>query len=154
MNTCSNAGFPRRLGGEWVSVGFNRGGRTWVELEQALSGQVRAPAGDGGDSPAWSRRREGYAGPPPDLAGRYMSDDLCGGGVRVPYAELHVHSNFSSIEGVSQPVALVQVAARAGLDAIARTDHDGIDGVVLFAEAARELGMRTVFGAEQALDLP
>src|SRR6476469_2541083 len=154
MNTCSNAGFPRRLGGEWVSVGFNSGGRTWVELEQALSGQVGAPAGDGGDSPAWSRRREGYAGPPPDLAGRYMSDDLCGGGVRVPYAELHVHSNFSFLDGVSQPEALVEEAARAGLDAIALTDHDGMYGVVRFAEAARELGMRTVFGAELSLDLP
>jgi error-prone DNA polymerase len=135
-------------------VGFNSGGRTWAELEQALSGHVEAPVGDGGDSPAWSRRREGYAGPPPDLVDRFMSDDLCGGGVRVPYAELHVHSNFSFLDGVSQPEALVEEAARAGLDAIALTDHDGMYGVVRFAEAARELGVRTVFGAELSLDLP
>jgi len=67
-----------------------------------------------------------------------MSDDLCGAGVRVPYAELHVHSNFSFLHGVSHPEALVEEAARAGLDAIALTDHDGVYGVVRFAEAARE----------------
>ncbi|MFL6126978.1 error-prone DNA polymerase, partial [Actinophytocola sp.] len=134
-------------------MGFNSRGR-WTELERAFSGQVSAPAGDGGDSPAWSRRREGYAGPPRDLAGRFMSDDLCGAGKRVPYAELHVHSNFSFLDGASHPEELVEEAARAGLDAIALTDHDGMYGVVRFAEAARELGVRTVFGSELSLDLP
>ncbi len=133
-------------------MGFSARG-AWRELERALSGQVE-PAGDGGDSPAWSRKREGYAGPPPDLAERYMSDDLCGAGVRVPYAELHVHSNFSFLDGTSHPEQLVEEAARAGLDAIALTDHDGMYGVVRFADAARELGVRTVFGSELSLDLP
>jgi error-prone DNA polymerase len=134
-------------------VGFNSGGRTWAELERALSGKSDTPVGDGGDSPAWSRKREGYAGPPPDLADRFMSDDLCGAGLRVPYAELHAHSNFSFLDGVSHPEQLVEEAARAGLDAIALTDHDGMYGVVRFAEAARELGVRTVFGSELSLDL-
>jgi error-prone DNA polymerase len=39
------------------------------------------------------------------------------------------------------------------LDAIALTDHDGMYGVVRFAEAARDLGVRTVFGAELSLGL-
>jgi error-prone DNA polymerase len=39
------------------------------------------------------------------------------------------------------------------LDAIAITDHDGMYGVVRFAEAARELGVKTVFGAELSLGL-
>jgi error-prone DNA polymerase len=134
-------------------VGFNSRGR-WADLERAFSGAVSAPAGDGGDSPAWSRKREGYAGPPPDLVDRFMSDDLCGAGERVPYAELHVHSNFSFLDGVSHPEHLVEEAARAGLDAIALTDHDGMYGVVRFAEAARELGVRTVFGSELSLGLP
>jgi error-prone DNA polymerase len=83
-----------------------------------------------------------------------MSDDLCGAGTRVPYAELHVHSNFSFLYDVSHPEHLVEEAARAGLDAIAITDHDGMYGVARFAEAARELGVRTVFGSELSLDLP
>jgi error-prone DNA polymerase len=48
---------------------------------------------------------------------------------------------------------LVEEAARLGLDAIAITDHDGMYGVVRFAEAARELGIKTVFGAELSLGL-
>ncbi|MGH3873882.1 MAG: error-prone DNA polymerase [Pseudonocardiaceae bacterium] len=72
---------------------------------------------------------------------------------RTPYAELHCHSNFSFLDGASHPEELVEEAARLGLDAIAITDHDGMYGVVRFAEAARELGIRTVFGAEFSLGL-
>ncbi|MFL6123228.1 error-prone DNA polymerase [Actinophytocola sp.] len=72
---------------------------------------------------------------------------------RVPYAELHCHSNFSFLDGASHPEELVETAALLGLDAIAITDHDGMYGVVRFAEAARELGIRTVFGTELSLGL-
>jgi error-prone DNA polymerase len=69
----------------------------------------------------------------------------------VPYAELHTHSAFSFLDGASTPEELATEAARLGLRAIALTDHDGLYGVVRFAEAARELSMRTVFGAELSL---
>jgi error-prone DNA polymerase len=134
-------------------VGFHSGGRSWSELERALSGRVEAPPGDGGDGPAWSRQREGYPGPPPDLVERHDWDDVCSGLPRVPYAELHVHSNFSFLDGASHPEQLVEEAARARLDALALTDHDGMYGVVRFADAARELGMRTVYGSELSLGL-
>jgi error-prone DNA polymerase len=71
----------------------------------------------------------------------------------VPYAELHTHSNFSFLDGASHPEELVAEAARLGLEAIALTDHDGMYGVVRFAEAAAEHGVRTVFGAELSLGL-
>jgi error-prone DNA polymerase len=71
----------------------------------------------------------------------------------IPYAELHCHSNFSFLDGASPPEELVEEAARLGLDAIALTDHDGLYGVVRFAEAARERGVKTVFGAELTLGL-
>ncbi|MBV9011302.1 MAG: error-prone DNA polymerase [Pseudonocardiales bacterium] len=72
---------------------------------------------------------------------------------RTPYAELHCHSNFSFLDGASHPEELVEEAARLGLDALALTDHDGLYGVVRFAEAAREWGVKTVFGAELTLGL-
>jgi len=68
------------------------------------------------------------------------------------YAELHAHSAFSFLDGASQPAELVHEAARLGLEALALTDHDGLYGVVRFAEAARATGLPTVFGAE--LHLP
>ncbi len=68
-----------------------------------------------------------------------------------PYAELHAHSSYSFLDGASQPEELVAEAARLGLEALALTDHDGFYGIVRFAEAARDLGVPTVFGAELTL---
>ncbi|CAN5687031.1 hypothetical protein BH10ACT1_BH10ACT1_01880 [soil metagenome] len=101
---------------------------------------------DGGDGPAWSRKREAYQ-PPADLAWRAASGTT-------PYAELHCHSNFSFLDGASHPEELAEEAARLGLEALAVTDHDGFYGVVRFAEAARAVGLPTVFGTELTLDGP
>ena len=130
-------------------MGWNDGPPTWAEMERVLNGRLRPP--DGSDAPAWSRKRAEYQPPSPverprsavPLAERPRS--------AVPYAELHAHSAFSFLDGASTPEELVAEAARLGLRAIALTDHDGLYGVVRFAEAARELGMRTVFGAELSL---
>ncbi|WP_199441841.1 error-prone DNA polymerase [Umezawaea beigongshangensis] len=131
-------------------MGWNNPPVTWSELERALSGQPGKLSGDGGDGPAWTRRRERYTAPP-EL--ELKISDWTGARRRVPYAELHCHSDFSFLDGASHPEELVETASRLGLDAIALTDHDGLHGVVRFAEAARELGMRTVFGAELSLGL-
>jgi error-prone DNA polymerase len=55
------------------------------------------------------------------------------------------------LDGASNPEDLAVEAARLGLEALALTDHDGCYGVVRFAEAARECGLPTVFGAELSL---
>ena len=101
---------------------------------------LEEPTGDGGDSPAWSRKRGAYE-PAGDSRGRSS----------VPYAELHAHSAYSFLDGASTPEELVEEAARLDLRAIALTDHDGLYGVVRFAEAAKELDVATVFGAELSL---
>ena len=67
------------------------------------------------------------------------------------YAELHCRSNFSFLTGASHPEALVEEAARLGLQALALTDRDGFYGVVRFAQAARGTGIGTVFGVEVSL---
>jgi error-prone DNA polymerase len=72
---------------------------------------------------------------------------------RVAYAELHCHSNASFLDGASSPEELAEEAARLGLEALALTDRDGMYGVVRFAEAAKALGLPTVFGAELTLGL-
>ncbi|WP_370973842.1 error-prone DNA polymerase [Amycolatopsis sp. cg9] len=127
---------------------FDGGSRTsWRELERIASGRKPAIDGDGGDSPAWSRKRDGYR-PPPDLATGHGTEQE-----RVPYAELHVHSDFSFLDGASSPEALVEEAVRLGLDAIMLTDHDGMYGAVRFATAARELGIDAGYGAELSLGL-
>ena len=144
-------------------MGFNNPDIPWHEIERALSDRARPrgpqrptgrephdhhdqPVGDGGDSPAWSRKRAPYTPDSPLAAGPR-------GEARVPYAELHCHSNFSFLDGASHPEELVEEAVRLGLDALALTDHNGFYGVVRFAEAARVHGLPTVFGAEITLGI-
>src|SRR3984957_6353071 len=70
---------------------------------------------------------------------------------RPAYAELHAHSGFSFLDGASDPEELVAEAVRLGLAGLALTDHHGLYGVVRFAEAARAVGLPTVFGTEVTL---
>jgi error-prone DNA polymerase len=100
----------------------------------------------GGDGPAWSRKRQPFEVPAALDADRVVRREGS-----VPYAELHCHSNFSFLDGASHPEELATEAARLGLDALALTDHNGFYGIVRFAEAARAVGMPTVFGTEITL---
>jgi error-prone DNA polymerase len=68
------------------------------------------------------------------------------------YGELHAHSGFSFLDGASDPEELVVEATRLGLSGLALCDHHGLYGVVRFAEAARALGLASVFGSEITLD--
>jgi error-prone DNA polymerase len=113
-----------------------QGPSTWAELEARLSGRAHhgsVPVRS--DSPPPAARPD--AAP---TAPRIRS--------RVPYAELHCHSNFSFLDGASDPDALVAEADRLDLTALALTDRNGLYGIVRFAEAARVVGLPTVFGAE------
>ncbi|WP_022892107.1 error-prone DNA polymerase [Agromyces subbeticus] len=130
-------------------MGWNNPGIPWSELERKLSDARRPGApkllGDGGDSPAWSRKRHPY---------RPAGDLEAPAGPIVPYAELHAHSNFSFLDGASSPEQLVEEAHRLGLSGLAVTDHDGFYGIVHFAEAAESFPeLTTVFGAELSLGL-
>lgn len=51
-------------------------------------------------------------------------------------ADLHVHTHHS--DGQDSPGQILEWAARIGLDVIAITDHDAIDGALIAAELARQ----------------
>lgn len=69
------------------------------------------------------------------------------------YAELHVRSAFSLLDGASTPEHLAARAREIGLQTMAMTDLDDLGGAVRFAEACRDEGVRPVFGAELSLDV-
>ena len=93
-------------------------------MERVLSGRPAPPgSGEGGDSPAWSNKRQPYRAAPQDKPKAGFRPDRTS---RVPYAELHTHSNFSFLDGASHPEELVEQAAKLELDAIALPDHDGM----------------------------
>jgi 3',5'-nucleoside bisphosphate phosphatase len=61
-------------------------------------------------------------------------------------ADLHCHSVFS--DGVETPAALVGRAVRAGLSALALSDHDAVHGLPDFERAAAGTGLVPVPAAE------
>src|SRR5581483_2946044 len=72
--------------------------------------------------------------------------------VRIPYAELHCHSAFSFLDGVSLPDEIVVGALELGYDTLALTDHNTVSGSMEFAVAAQALGLRALHGSELDLD--
>src|SRR5437899_2305019 len=67
------------------------------------------------------------------------------------WVELHTHSNYSFLDGASEVDDLADAAVEQGLDALALTDTNGLYGAVRFANAAKERGLRPIFGAELQL---
>jgi hypothetical protein len=68
-------------------------------------------------------------------------------------ADLHTHSNFS--DGVLTPTALVDLAVSRGVEVMALTDHDSIEGIPEAVQAAsRHPGFTLVPGVEMSTDIP
>ncbi|WP_115788677.1 error-prone DNA polymerase [Arthrobacter silvisoli] len=130
-------------------MGWHNSPLTWAQFEGTLSGRLpareRGQKGDGGDSPAWSRKRGPYHPLPTQALPPAQGS--------VPYAELHAHSHYSFLDGASSPEELVEEAVRLGLHALALSDHDGFYGIVRMAEAAEAYQLKTVFGSELSLEL-
>jgi error-prone DNA polymerase len=123
-------------------VGWQNPAIPWHELERQLSGRPVRAHEEPPEQPL-SRKRPAYQ---PTPLGHPKST--------VPYAELHAHSSFSFLDGASAPEELAEEAVRLGLQGLTLTDHDGVYGVVRFAEAAEAHGLATAFGAELSLDNP
>ncbi|HYM48317.1 MAG TPA: PHP domain-containing protein [Burkholderiaceae bacterium] len=60
--------------------------------------------------------------------------------------DLHLHSHYS--DGTLAPAALVARVAAGGVDVMALTDHDCLDGMAEVAAAADTAGIRLVAGVE------
>lgn len=66
------------------------------------------------------------------------------------FCDLHTHSRFS--DGSETPEALVEMAEKMGLKAIALTDHNTVAGLPTFVEAAWGRGVEPVPGCEFSTD--
>ena len=67
------------------------------------------------------------------------------------YVELHCHSAFSFLDGASLPEHLLLEAQAQGYPALGLTDHHGLYGSMAFAQAAKQMGMQAITGAEMTL---
>jgi DNA polymerase-3 subunit alpha len=67
------------------------------------------------------------------------------------FAHLHVHSEYSLLDGFSNIKKLVKKAHEMGMPAIALTDHGTMFGVIEFFNAARAVGIKPIIGLEAYL---
>ena len=63
-------------------------------------------------------------------------------------AHLHVHSEYSLLDGLSKIDALVARAAELGQPAIGLTDHGSMAGAVELYRAAGKAGVKPLIGCE------
>ena len=64
------------------------------------------------------------------------------------FTHLHVHSEFSLLDGLGRITELVDAAAAAGMDSMALTDHGALYGAVAFYQAATAKGIKPIIGVE------
>ena len=64
------------------------------------------------------------------------------------FTHLHVHTEYSLLDGSSKIKELVGQAKALGMDSLAITDHGVMYGVIDFYRAAREAGIKPVIGCE------
>ncbi len=67
------------------------------------------------------------------------------------FVHLHVHTEYSLLDGLGKIPRLVARAKELGMPALAITDHGVMFGVVEFYNAAREAGIRPIIGIEAYL---
>ncbi len=64
------------------------------------------------------------------------------------FAHLHVHSEYSLLDGAAGIEALVGRAADCGMRALALTDHGNLFGAMTFYKEARRRGINPILGSE------
>lgn len=67
------------------------------------------------------------------------------------YVPLHVHSDFSLLDGASQLPSLVARAAELGVPALALTDHGVLYGAVQLVRTCERFGVKPIIGNEMYL---
>jgi DNA polymerase III subunit alpha len=65
-----------------------------------------------------------------------------------PFVHLHVHSEYSILDGACRIPALVDKAARLEMPAVSLTDHGSLAGAVELYREARKTGVKPIIGCE------
>ena len=64
------------------------------------------------------------------------------------FTHLHVHTEYSLLDGMCRISQLIARAKELGMDSLAITDHGAMYGVIDFYTAAREAGIKPIIGCE------
>ena len=64
------------------------------------------------------------------------------------FVHLHVHTEYSLLDGASRISELIDEVKRLGMNAVAITDHGQMYGVMEFYKAAKKAGIKPIIGCE------
>ena len=64
------------------------------------------------------------------------------------FVHLHLHTEYSLLDGACRVDELVDQAATLGMKALAVTDHGNMFGAVAFHDACKERGIKPILGCE------
>ena len=65
-----------------------------------------------------------------------------------PFVHLHVHSEYSLLDGSAKIDELISRSAEMGMNSIAITDHGGMYGAIEFYKTAKAAGIKPIIGCE------
>ena len=66
----------------------------------------------------------------------------------IPFTHLHVHSQYSILDGAASVAGLVKKAKNDGMGALALTDHGNMFGIKDFHETCKKNGIKPILGVE------
>ena len=69
-------------------------------------------------------------------------------GAQDSFVHLHVHTEYSMLDGAARLGALTERAAELGMPAVAMTDHGNVFGAYEFYKAAKKAGVKPIIGIE------
>lgn len=80
----------------------------------------------------------------------YQGDDIieCGGKQSMSFTHLHVHTEYSLLDGSNKIKEYVSRVKELGMNSAAITDHGVMYGVIDFYKAARAAGIKPILGCE------
>lgn len=64
------------------------------------------------------------------------------------FVHLHLHTEYSLLDGATRLKEVFKVAKAKGMKAVAITDHGNMFGTLTFAEEGKKLGMQAIIGCE------
>ena len=76
------------------------------------------------------------------IGGNYLS------GRELLVSHLHVHTEYSMLDGLARLDPLIKRASELGMKSLAITDHGGLYGAIDFYRAAKDSGVKPIIGCE------
>ena len=64
------------------------------------------------------------------------------------FTHLHVHTEYSLLDGMCRIPQLMARVKELGMDAVALTDHGVLHGAIQFYKAAKDAGIKPIIGCE------